>query len=115
MLQVRDGDDVGPIVCGIAQSNDLKNYTKGILNDKSGNKQILHYVMVYGWGVENGTKYWKAQNSWGSQWGESGSFRIVRGVNNLGIETECTSAVPKDTWTNDIRNTTPPTPSMKKV
>lgn len=71
--------------------------------------------MVYGWGVENGIKYWKAQNSWGSQWGESGSFRIVKGVNNLGIETECSSAIPRDTWTNDIRNTTPPSPSVSKV
>jgi cathepsin X len=27
----------------------------------------------------------------------------------MSIETECSFAVPKDTWTNDIRNKTPPT------
>jgi len=69
---------------------------------------VQHYVLVYGWGVENGTKFWRVQNSWGYQWGEAGTFRIVRGSNNLSIETECSYAVPADTWTNDIRNNTPP-------
>jgi len=69
---------------------------------------VQHYVLVYGWGVENNTKFWRVQNSWGYQWGEAGSFRIVRGSDNLSIETDCSFAVPADTWTNDIRNNTPP-------
>lgn len=63
--------------------------------------------MVYGWGEENGVQYWTALNTWGSFWGESGSFRIARGSNNLGIETQCSFANPLDTWTKDIRNNTP--------
>ena len=35
------------------------------------------------------------RNSWGSYWGEKGFARVVRGENNLGIESECTWAVPK--------------------
>ena len=98
----------GPISCAIGVTAQLKNYTKGIFADATDSRKIQHYVLVYGWGIENGTKYWRVQNSWGYQWGEAGTFRIVRGSNNLSIETECSYAVPVDTWTNDIRNNTPP-------
>lgn len=89
----------------------LKNYTKGVFNDTTDSRKIQHYVTVYGWGVENDVAYWKVQNSWGYYWGESGNFRIVRGKNNLAIETECSYGIPKDTWTQDIRNKTPLTGS----
>lgn len=85
----------------------MKNYTSGIFKDTTNSQKIEHFVTIYGWGEQNGTKFWRALNSWGSFWGESGSFRIVRGENNLGIETQCSYAIPIDTWTNDIRNVTP--------
>lgn len=30
---------------------------------------VEHSVLCYGWGVENGVKYWKLANSWGTEWG----------------------------------------------
>lgn len=39
------------------------------------------------------------RNSWGTHWGESGLFRVIRGINNIGIESDCAWATPKDTWT----------------
>jgi len=76
----------GPIACGISATSDFLSYKGGIINDTTGNTTITHAVEIVGWGVENGTKFWKVRNSFGTYWGENGFFRIVKGVNNLGIE-----------------------------
>jgi len=94
----------GPIACGIAVPDALETYTGGIFEDTTGDQNIVHDVSVVGWGVENGTKYWTVRNSWGTHYGEDGFFRVVRGVNNIAIETDCSWATPVDTWTNDVRH-----------
>jgi len=38
------------------------------------------------------TKYWTVQNSWGTEWGESGTIRIIRGENESGIEFQAVAA-----------------------
>lgn len=63
----------------------LKNYTGGVFQDKTGANLINHHVMVYGWGSNATHKWWNAMNSYGPGWGEDGNFKIIRGVNNLGI------------------------------
>ena len=47
-----------------------------------------HAVLVVGWGVEqpSGRKYWTAMNTWGSEWGEHGYFRIARGEDDSAFE-----------------------------
>lgn len=98
----------GPISCEIGLTPELHNYTSGIFEDKTGKKGYDHDISVTGWGEENGVKYWIIRNSWGTYWGEGGHFRLVRGVDNLGIESNCSWGVPTDTWTQDIRNMTKP-------
>ena len=90
----------GPIVWNIAVTEQFKNYTHGIFEDLTGAANLTHSVSVVGYGVLNGTKYWYARNSWGPFWGEEGFFKIVRGKDNLLIESDWSFAVPKDTWTN---------------
>jgi len=69
----------GPIACSI-DAGPLETYTGGICPyDDAG--LVNHVVSIAGWGVENGTEYWKVRNSWGTYWGEAGWFRIVRGGN----------------------------------
>lgn len=83
----------------MATPHDFHNYTGGIYHDLTGAMLNSHEVSVFGYGVENGTKFWWVRNSWGSHWGMQGIFKIIRGINNVGIENECSWAVPKDTWT----------------
>lgn len=95
----------GPIPCAM-DSRGIQNYTGGIINDTSGDHTLNHAVSVVGYGVDDGVPYWLVQNSAGTYYGVNGFFKIIRGRNNLGIESGCQWAVPKDTWTNNIRNTT---------
>jgi cathepsin B len=48
--------------------------------------------------VDNGIKYWKVANSWNPHWGEAGYFRIVRGVNEGGIETQVIATAAEAKW-----------------
>ena len=84
----------GPITCGIAVPDDLLAYKGGIYKDESGTHDLSHAISIVGWGEENGVKFWIVRNSWGTFWGEKGWFRVVRGIDNLGIESECQWAVP---------------------
>jgi len=90
----------GPIACGIAVTQAMENYTSGIFEDKTGDVDVVHEVSLVGYGEENGTPFWLVRNSWGTHWGEQGFMKLVRGKNNLAIETDCAWATPTDTWSN---------------
>lgn len=53
-----------------------------------------HAIEIVGWGEENGTPYWQVKNSWGKKWGDNGYFKMIRGVNNCGIEENCLAMLP---------------------
>ena len=97
----------GPIACAIDATDELYyNYTGGIFEDKTGASSLNHGISVVGYGIEDGVKYWHVRNSWGEIWGEQGYFKVIRGVNNIGIETDCTFGIPEDTWTEQVMHNT---------
>ncbi|KAG2529842.1 hypothetical protein JM16_001775 [Phytophthora kernoviae] len=86
----------GPIACSVAVTDDFLKYSGGIFDDKTNSTEVDHAISIVGWGEENGVPFWVLRNSWGSFWGEDGWMRLVRGVNNVGVEGECSFGVPKD-------------------
>lgn len=54
-------------------------YLQGVFTGKCGT-DVDHGVVIVGYGTENGVDYWMVRNSWGSDWGEDGYFRVERNV-----------------------------------
>ncbi|KAJ1358478.1 hypothetical protein KIN20_016909 [Parelaphostrongylus tenuis] len=76
----------GPVVAVFEVFDDFFHYESGVYEHTAGGLAGSHAVRVLGWGVENGTPYWLAANSWNTDWGEKGYFRIRRGTNECGFE-----------------------------
>jgi cathepsin B len=66
--------------------DDLPAYESGVYQHKSGGFLGGHAVAMIGWGTEDGTPYWLIKNSWNTDWGNKGLFKIKRGSNECGIE-----------------------------
>jgi len=82
----------GPVAIAIEPQDDFMYYNAGIY-EHSGVQfnewtRVDHAVLMTGWGEEDGKKYWRVQNSWGPQWGEGGTFRIRRGVDESAVEAQ---------------------------
>jgi len=81
----------GPLVVSFEPSDEFMFYAGGVYLSaptklNMGWQKVDHAVLLVGWGEEFGQKYWLVQNSWGTDWGEKGYFRIARGQNDSGIE-----------------------------
>jgi len=85
----------GPIACGIAANKAFLHYNGGVFHDTTNFTSINHVISLVGWGSDGASNYWIGRNSWGSYYGENGFFRIIRGINNLNVESDCYWAVPK--------------------
>ncbi|CAD5207911.1 unnamed protein product [Bursaphelenchus okinawaensis] len=85
----------GPVEASFTVYADFMQYKTGVYQHKAGSKLGGHAIKLLGWGVDNGTPYWLAANSWTPTWGEKGFFRILRGRNECGIEGEIVAGIPK--------------------
>lgn len=66
----------GAVEVGFFVMEDFMNYKSGIFHSTSQQTLGGHAVKIVGWGHQGETFFWVVQNSWGSDWGESGFFRI---------------------------------------
>ncbi|CAA9988191.1 dipeptidyl aminopeptidase 1, putative [Plasmodium knowlesi strain H] len=103
----------GPIVASFEATPDFYDYADGVYYVKNfpharkctvdatkknfvynvtGWEKVNHAIVLVGWGEEeiDGTmyKYWIGRNSWGKNWGKEGYFKIIRGLNFSGIESQ---------------------------
>lgn len=81
----------GACTVGIYVNDDVQMYRNGILNSPSCKKSPEHAVTVIGYGITKKVPYWHILNSWGSDWGEKGTFKLIRGKNmcNVGDLISC--------------------------
>ncbi len=86
----------GPVSASFTVYDDFLLYKSGIYIRTSSKVLGGHAVKVIGWGEENGTKYWLVVNSWNEDWGDKGLFKIRKGTNECGIESNIVAGVPKD-------------------
>jgi len=84
----------GSVSVAFTVYDDFEVYSEGIYQHEEGAALGGHAVKIIGWGEEKGIKYWLVANSWNPRWGEKGYFRIVRGENECGIESEGCAATP---------------------
>jgi len=86
----------GSVVGTLTVYEDFADYSSGIYQHVTGSYLGLHAIKIIGWGeTEDGIKYWIIANSWNETWGEKGFFRLLRGVNECGIESSAETGMPK--------------------
>jgi cathepsin C len=87
----------GPLVMSFEPKEDFMYYKSGVYRSVPEKihqewEQVDHAVLLVGYGVEKlksekkSHKYWTMQNSWGTDWGEDGYFRMERGNDESGCE-----------------------------
>ncbi|KAE8744205.1 Cathepsin B-like peptidase 2 [Frankliniella occidentalis] len=85
----------GPVEVAFSVYDDFPNYKDGVYTKTSNTFLGGHAVRAIGWGEENGTPYWLIANSWNTDWGKDGLFKIRRGTNECGIEGQVVAGIPK--------------------
>lgn len=85
----------GPVQAALSVYADFVNYKSGVYQHTTGDYLGGHAIKIIGWGTENGTPYWLVSNSWNTDWGDKGFFKILRGSNHCGIEGQVLTGIPR--------------------
>lgn len=85
----------GPVTTAIEVYKNFYTFDpKKEMYKPSGQKMGGHAVVIDGWGIEKGIKFWWVRNSWGADWGLSGYFKLERGVNMCACEENVVAGSP---------------------
>ncbi|KAK5915152.1 hypothetical protein CesoFtcFv8_000772 [Champsocephalus esox] len=85
----------GPVEGAFTVYEDFPLYKTGVYQHVSGSALGGHAIKMLGWGEEDGVPYWLCANSWNTDWGDNGFFKILRGSDHCGIESEVVAGIPK--------------------
>ncbi|KAL5961997.1 Cathepsin B [Taenia solium] len=85
----------GPVESDFIVYADFLTYKSGVYQHVKGGFLGGHAVKILGWGEENGVPYWLCANSWNTDWGDGGFFKILRGHNHCNIEADVNAGIPK--------------------
>lgn len=67
----------GPVEGAFIVYEDFPTYKSGVYSHHTGSALGGHAIRVLGWGEENGEKYWLCGNSWNTDWGNNGFFKVI--------------------------------------
>ena len=85
----------GSVSAAMIVYDDFMKYKGGIYHKNTTSEDNFgHAVRLIGWGEENGMPFWYGINEWNYFWGEHGTFKIRRGVNEVRIESFVIAADP---------------------
>jgi len=85
----------GPMEAAFTVYSDFLQYKTGVYKHTTGSALGGHAVKIMGYGVEDGQNYWLVANSWNEDWGDKGFFKIARGRDECGIESQIVGGEPK--------------------
>lgn len=100
----------GPVTTGILTNADFYTFdAKNTIYDWDGISPFTggHAVVIVGWGTENGVDFWWIKNSWGTDWGIDGYFKMVRGKNLCEVEANVMTGMPDFWFPFDLRHIDP--------
>jgi len=84
----------GPIQSGYTVYSDFYNYNSGVyIYDGTSPSEGGHAIRIIGWGTDSGVDYWLVANSWGTGFGIDGYFKIRRGTDEAGIESNAVAGM----------------------
>jgi len=86
----------GPVEGAFSVYEDLLSYKEGVYQHVHGKMLGGHAIRIVGWGTENGVDYWLIANSWNTDWGDNGFFKILRGQDHCGIEGQISAGLPAE-------------------
>jgi cathepsin B len=92
---IEELNNYGSIEVAFSVYEDFLLYKSGVYQYKTGEFLGGHAVKIIGYGTEADVKYWIVVNSWNENWGDKGTFKMIRGQDDCGIESSGVAGLPK--------------------